>query len=91
MGPLFTSREEWRELRAAGRRAYVRAAVGHTLRAGTLGIAMLVVVCGATEPHWRSPAVVAVFGASLFGGGVAAYALFRREWQAAEKMYGTRV
>ena len=88
MRPLFTSREEWRELRPAGRRAYLRAAVGHTLRAGVLGVGMLVVVCGVTEPHWRSPAVVAVLVASLLGGGATAYALFRREWQAAEKTYG---
>jgi hypothetical protein len=88
MGPLFTSREEWREVRPAGRGAYVGAAVAHTLHAGALGLAVLVVLCGAADPHWRSAPVLAAFAASLAGGGAAAYALFRREWRAAERAYG---
>ena len=87
MGPLFTSREEWRELRSAGRRAYIRLAVGHTLQAGVFGLAILVLLCGASDPYWRSAPVLAVSAASLLGGGVKAYVLFRREWQAAERAY----
>jgi hypothetical protein len=89
MGPLFTSRGEWRELRPAGRRAYLRTAVGYTLRAGTLGLAALILLCEATEPYWRSAPVLAIFAASLLAGGSGAYALFRREWEAAERRYGT--
>ena len=89
MGPLFTSREEWREMRPAGRRAYLWSAVGHTLRAAALGLLVLIVLCGATDPHWRSAPVLAVSLVSWIGGGAFAYALFRREWQAAERTYGT--
>jgi hypothetical protein len=89
MGPLFTSREEWQELRPAGRRAYIRSAVGYVLKAGVLGLAVLILLCGATDPYWRSAPVLAVSAASLLGGSVGAYFLFRREWQAAERAYGS--
>jgi hypothetical protein len=44
-------------------------------------------VVGATEPYWRSGPVLAIFASSLLGGAAAAYALFRREWHAAERKY----
>ena len=88
MGPLFTSREEWRALRPAGRRAYVRSAVGYTLQSGILGLAVLILLCGAVDPHWRSGPFLAICAASLLGGGVGAYLLFRREWRSAEQAYG---
>jgi hypothetical protein len=87
MGPWFTSREEWMGLRPAGRRAYIRLAVGYMLQAGILGLAILILVCGAADPYWRSAAVLTVSAMSLAGGGVTAYLLFRREWQAAERAY----
>jgi hypothetical protein len=88
MGPWFTSREEWEELRPAGRRAYVRSAVGYMLRAGVLGLGVLVVVCGAVDPYWRSGPILSISAASLLGGAVVAHALFRREWQAAQRTHG---
>jgi hypothetical protein len=65
--------------------------VGYTLRAGAFGLGALFWGIGATEPYWRSAPVVAVYVASLAAGVAAAYALFRREWQAAECRYGSRV
>jgi hypothetical protein len=86
--PWFTSREEWLGLRPAGRRAYIRSAVGYMLQAGILGLAILILVCGAADPYWRSAPVLTVSAMSLAGGGATAYLLFRREWQAAERVYG---
>ena len=88
MGPLFTSRAEWRDLRPAGRDSYLRTAVGLTLEAGAFGLAILVLVFGASEPHWRSTPVLVVMAAALIGGGLFARALFGREWNAAERSYG---
>ena len=88
MGPMFTSRDEWNALAPAGRPAYLRSAVGHTLKAGALGMVILVLAVGAAEPYWRSAPVLVVAGVSLLAGGAAAYAFFRREWVAAEREYG---
>jgi hypothetical protein len=87
MRPLFTSRQEWQELREAGQRAYLRSAIGHMLGAAAFGLAVLIVVCGATDPHWRSAPVLAVSAVSLLAGGLFSYFLFRREWRAAERAY----
>jgi hypothetical protein len=61
------------------------------LQAGTLGLAFLILVIGAMEPHWRSPRFLTVAAVSLLGGGLFAYALFSREWRAAERKYRTSV
>jgi len=88
MGPLFTSRDEWREMAPRGKRPYVSSGVGHMVRAAALGLGFLVVVVGSTEPHWRSLPVLAIAAGSLAASAVGAAALFRREWHAAEEAYG---
>lgn len=89
MGPLFTSRAEWRELAPRGPRAYVGEAVGHVVRAALLGFGTLALVIGEVEPYWRTTPVLAIFaGALAAGAGVSAW-LFRREWRAAARAYGT--
>jgi hypothetical protein len=57
-------------------------------QAAVLGLAVLVLLCGADDPHWRSNAVLATFAACLAAGSVGAYLLFSREWRAAERAYG---
>jgi hypothetical protein len=88
MVPWFTSRQEWEQLRSAGGRAYVRSSVGWMLRAGALGIAVLVVLGGATDPYWRSAPFLGVAVASLVAGALCSALLFHREWNAAERTYG---
>ena len=88
MRPFFTTRVEWQQqLRPAGRRAYLRAAVGHTVKAGALGVLVLIIFCGAVDPYWRSLPVLMICAASLLFGAAGAFLLFSREWNAAERTY----
>lgn len=88
MAPLFTSPDEWRQLAPAGERAYLRQAIGYLVRAAPFGFGTLVLVFGATEPHWRSVPVLLTFAGSLASAAGLASLLFRREWRAAARAYG---
>ena len=87
--PFFTSRGEWDEAAASGERDYVRNAMGYVVRGGIIGFTSMVVGAGAVDPYWRSVPVLVTYGVCLILGTAGSALLFRREWRAARRAYGT--
>jgi hypothetical protein len=87
MRPLFTSAAEWETQAEVGEERYVDDAVGHTARAGALGLSIFLFTMP-LAPWPRLLGSLLLMGLSYAGCLGLARLLFKREWRAAARTYG---